>query len=67
MAKRAGSADLVCIAREALFNPHWGLHAALALRGDDAYGQWPQQYGPWLARRAKILDETAAPLGTEHG
>lgn len=50
-----GSADLVCIAREALYNPNWGVHAALDLMGDDGYELWPKQYGWWLSRRERNL------------
>jgi 2,4-dienoyl-CoA reductase-like NADH-dependent reductase (Old Yellow Enzyme family) len=52
---RDGSADLICVAREALFNPHWGVQAALALMGDEGYALWPKQYGWWLSRRARNL------------
>jgi 2,4-dienoyl-CoA reductase-like NADH-dependent reductase (Old Yellow Enzyme family) len=50
-----GQADLVAIARQALFDPHWPLHAALELGVDPAYQKWPPQYGWWLARRAQTL------------
>ncbi|MDX5361103.1 MAG: NADH:flavin oxidoreductase/NADH oxidase [Alphaproteobacteria bacterium] len=50
-----GRADLVCIAREALHNPQWPLHAALELEGDAGYEHWPPQYGWWLQRRARNL------------
>ncbi len=52
----AGQADLICIAREALFNPHWPLHAALELEGEAGYRHWPPQYGWWLQRRARNLE-----------
>lgn len=48
-----GRADFVAIAREALFNPHWPLHAALELGHDPQYDNWPPPYGWWLARRAR--------------
>lgn len=51
----ADQADLVAIAREALYNPNWPLHAALALEGEAAWPLWPQQSGWWLERRAKGL------------
>ncbi|WP_420992258.1 NADH:flavin oxidoreductase/NADH oxidase [Cupriavidus sp. 30B13] len=47
------SADFVAIGREALFNPHWPLHAALELGHDRRYDAWPDSYGWWLARRAR--------------
>ena len=52
----SGQADLVAIGREALNNPNWGLHAAVALDGDAAYDdRWPPTYGWWLVRRSKAL------------
>ncbi len=50
-----GQADLVAIGREALDDPNWPLHAALALDADQAWEHWPVQYGWWLSRRAKAL------------
>jgi 2,4-dienoyl-CoA reductase-like NADH-dependent reductase (Old Yellow Enzyme family) len=45
-----GKADLIAIGREALFDPHWPLHAARALGLED-YERWPKQYGWWLDKR----------------
>ena len=50
---RQGRADLVCIAREALRNPHWALHAIQELGGDRSWSLWPPQYGWWLSRRRR--------------
>ena len=50
-----GSADLVALAREALFDPNWPLHAAYALGVDGEFDQWPVQYGWWLKRRERLL------------
>ena len=55
---REGRSDFVAIAREALYNPHWPLHAALELGHDPKYLSWPDSYGWWLARRAR----TAPPV-----
>lgn len=49
----AGSADLIAVGRELLFNPNWPLHAACELGADPDFKQWPPQYGWWLNRRAK--------------
>jgi 2,4-dienoyl-CoA reductase-like NADH-dependent reductase (Old Yellow Enzyme family) len=49
------AADLIGIGREALFNPNWPLHAALAL-GIDHSG-WPLAYRGWLERRAETLEK----------
>jgi 2,4-dienoyl-CoA reductase-like NADH-dependent reductase (Old Yellow Enzyme family) len=52
-----GKADLVAIAREALYDPNWALHAAAALGADDRFDRWPRQYGWWLTRRESVLRE----------
>jgi 2,4-dienoyl-CoA reductase-like NADH-dependent reductase (Old Yellow Enzyme family) len=54
-ALQAGCADLIAIGREALFDPNWPLHAALALGVDPEFAQWPEQYGWWLTRRESLL------------
>lgn len=47
-----GDADLVAIAREALFNPNWAAQSGLRLLGGEAWDLWPEQHGWWLKRRA---------------
>lgn len=54
-------ADLVAIGREALFDPHWALHAARDLGADPDWSLWPSSYGWWLAARDRI---GIAPSGT---
>jgi 2,4-dienoyl-CoA reductase-like NADH-dependent reductase (Old Yellow Enzyme family) len=54
-ALRSGAADLIAVGREALYDPNWPLHAALALGVDPDFAQWPQQYGWWLTRREGLL------------
>jgi 2,4-dienoyl-CoA reductase-like NADH-dependent reductase (Old Yellow Enzyme family) len=54
-ALQAGRADLIAIGREALYDPNWPLHAALALGADPEFQRWPQQYGWWLTRRESLL------------
>lgn len=49
-----GQADLIAIGREALVDPHWGLHAAQALNADPLWRHWPPSYGWWLQLREKI-------------
>jgi 2,4-dienoyl-CoA reductase-like NADH-dependent reductase (Old Yellow Enzyme family) len=46
-----GSADLVAIGREFLYNPFWALHARVELGVDPGYEIFPPQYGWWLNRR----------------
>jgi 2,4-dienoyl-CoA reductase-like NADH-dependent reductase (Old Yellow Enzyme family) len=48
-----GQADLVAIAREALVDPHWALHAAQALGVDPGWTLWPPSYGWWLQLRQR--------------
>jgi 2,4-dienoyl-CoA reductase-like NADH-dependent reductase (Old Yellow Enzyme family) len=54
-ALQAGRADLIAIGREALFDPNWPHHAALALGVDPEFAHWPEQYGWWLTRREQLL------------
>lgn len=49
----SGSADLIAIGREALFDPYWARHAAHALGAENGFARWPKQYAWWLDRRAK--------------
>ena len=51
-----GCADLIAIAREALVDPQWALHAARDLGHDTDFSTWPQQSGWWLAGREKTAD-----------
>jgi 2,4-dienoyl-CoA reductase-like NADH-dependent reductase (Old Yellow Enzyme family) len=51
----ASKADLVAVGREALYDPNWPLHAALALGVDPEFARWPVQYGWWLTRRESLL------------
>ena len=49
-------ADLIAIAREALVNPMWALHAARDLGSDSSFASWPEQSGWWLAMREKTSE-----------
>jgi len=55
-----GRADLVAIGREALFNPHWTLHAAQALGADPGFAGWHPSWGWWLEKRARASRAPAA-------
>lgn len=46
-----GKADLIAIAREALFNPNWAHHALLQEHGAKSWDTWPQAHGWSLSRR----------------
>jgi len=52
---RDGRADLVAVAREALNDPNWTLHAARELGIDTEYGLWKPQFGWWLNKRARAF------------
>lgn len=61
-----GSADLVALGREALFDPQWPLHAQRALGGHALdFSRWPQQAGHWLRNRERVrahIEASAQPL-----
>ena len=57
---QAGHADLVAVAREALTDTNWALHAAAELGFDTVHGQWPAQQGFWLERRAQTAKSMSA-------
>jgi 2,4-dienoyl-CoA reductase-like NADH-dependent reductase (Old Yellow Enzyme family) len=51
-----GQADLIAVAREALYDPYWPRHAARQLGADNGdYSTWPSQYGWWLDKREPHL------------
>lgn len=58
-----GCADFVAIAREALFNPNWPVHAELALGSGQDYATWPRTYRMWLQRRAPLADPIRQAAG----
>lgn len=47
----AGSADIVALGRELLYNPHWVIDAAVKLGVDKPYSIAPESYGYWLEKR----------------
>lgn len=49
-----GSADLIGIAREFLWDPYWTVHAARELNVPNYYDMLPRTYGWWLKRRDEI-------------
>ena len=48
---QAGQADLIALAREMLYNPHWPVHAANALGVPDYLEVLPRGLSWWLKRR----------------
>lgn len=64
---RAGAADLVALAREALHDPYWPRHAAIELQEPDAFDDWPIQYGYWLGLRHQgMFGKRAGDSDTEN-
>jgi 2,4-dienoyl-CoA reductase-like NADH-dependent reductase (Old Yellow Enzyme family) len=60
---RAGKADLIAVAREALYDPNWALHAQAELEGalgSRSFAAWPVQPGWWLERREPLLRQLGA-------
>ena len=53
-----GSADLIAMARELMYNPNWPVHAAKALGVPDYLKLLPPAYAWWLERREKIRELT---------
>lgn len=49
-----GQADLIALARELLWNPHWPAHAACELGVPDYLDLLPRGYAWWLKRREDI-------------
>jgi len=58
---QSGQADIVAIAREALFDPYWAQHAARALNPEAlAYGDWIKEYQFWLDKREPVVRKLRA-------
>jgi 2,4-dienoyl-CoA reductase-like NADH-dependent reductase (Old Yellow Enzyme family) len=53
----SGDADLIAIAREALDDPNWPVHAAQTLAADKSFALWPKQFGWWLNVRQGLLSK----------
>ena len=52
-----GDADMVALAREALDDPNWAVHARYALGGeDDPYTYWPKQAGNRIRDKDRALN-----------
>ena len=53
-----GAADLIALAREFLWNPHWTVHAARELGVANYHDLLPRTYAWWLKRRDEIREVT---------
>jgi 2,4-dienoyl-CoA reductase-like NADH-dependent reductase (Old Yellow Enzyme family) len=51
----SGQADVIALARQALDDPNWPLHAHRDLVGGDGYGQWPPQAGYAIRNKDRAL------------
>ena len=51
---RAGQADLIALARELLYNPHWPIHAAKELGIENYLDTLPFDLSWWLKRRDEV-------------
>jgi 2,4-dienoyl-CoA reductase-like NADH-dependent reductase (Old Yellow Enzyme family) len=56
---QSGQADLIALARELLWNPHWPVHAARELGVPDYLDLLPRGYAWWLKRREDVRRVTA--------
>jgi 2,4-dienoyl-CoA reductase-like NADH-dependent reductase (Old Yellow Enzyme family) len=50
-----GSADLIAVGRQFLYDPSWAVHAAEKLGLTGNFENWPEQYGWWLEKWDKSL------------
>jgi 2,4-dienoyl-CoA reductase-like NADH-dependent reductase (Old Yellow Enzyme family) len=50
----AGQADLIALARELLYNPHWPVHAAKELGIENYLDALPEDLSWWLKRREQV-------------
>jgi 2,4-dienoyl-CoA reductase-like NADH-dependent reductase (Old Yellow Enzyme family) len=52
-----GEADLIALARELLYNPHWPMDAAQKLGADPRFALVPPAQSYWLEKRARQVKE----------
>ena len=50
-----GSADLIAVGRQFLYDPSWAVHAAEKFGLTGNFENWPEQYGWWLEKWDKSL------------
>ncbi|TAK82349.1 MAG: NADH:flavin oxidoreductase/NADH oxidase [Betaproteobacteria bacterium] len=56
---QSGQADLIALARELLYDPHWPVHAANALGLPGYLDVLPREFSWWLKRREQLRTLTA--------
>ena len=59
-----GQADLIAIAREAMYNPNWPMDAAIKLDADPSSASVPAAVSYWLEKRASLVDITPSTYGS---
>ena len=59
-----GQADLIAIAREAMYNPNWPMDAAIKLGADPAAASTPPPVTYWLDKRRSIRGVTPSTFGS---
>ncbi|WP_373505870.1 NADH:flavin oxidoreductase/NADH oxidase [Aestuariivirga sp.] len=52
----SGQADIIALARQALDDPNWPLHALRELESGDVYSAWPQQAGYAVRNKDRVLN-----------
>ncbi len=56
-----GQADIIAVAREALYDPYWAHHAERALNPElMTYDNWPMEYRWWLEKRESLVRKLRA-------
>lgn len=58
-----GEADLIAIAREAMYNPNWPMDAAIKLGAAPETASTPPAVDYWLQKRASSVDITPSTFG----
>jgi 2,4-dienoyl-CoA reductase-like NADH-dependent reductase (Old Yellow Enzyme family) len=58
-----GKADLIAVGRQAQFNPNVALHWSHELGLNTHFETWPREYGWWLDKRIRTIQDFATPQG----
>jgi len=63
-----GTADMVALGRQMLFNPRWAAHAYQELAAPGDFSNWPPPYGWWLEKWSRSLARKGeTPFSAEGG
>ena len=58
-----GQADLIAVGRQSQFNPNIAQHWAHDLGINGKFEDWAPEYGWWLEKRTRTIEEFATPTG----